>query len=81
MGMDVNSLEAELWSKNMQLMSENDRLRGSLVAAGINLTTASIVIEKLGHPAEAEPFKRAADQVLDALKTADPRPAQEASHG
>ena len=50
-----------------ELRAEIERLRGCLSAAAINITTASIVIEKLGSEQEAAPFRRAANQMIAEL--------------
>lgn len=57
----VNDCQKLLFEADIQ------RLRQSLSAAGINLTTASILIRKLGSDADAKMIEKAADQVIDAL--------------
>lgn len=47
--------------------AEIEHLRGHLSAAGINLTTASIIVSKLGSEDDAALIGKMADQVLTAL--------------
>lgn len=48
-----------------------EHLYRHLSAAGIALTTAGIVLRHLGHPDEAVPYEKAADQILTALDRAN----------
>jgi hypothetical protein len=63
-----DSWAADIKAKIDSCKTEIERLRCHLTAAGIDLTTASVVASKLGNEVDAKMFGRAAYQVMAALK-------------
>lgn len=61
--------EQDEWKEAAEFYrAENERLRGHLSAAGINLTAAGIIARKLGSDADADFIGKMADQVIKALE-------------
>lgn len=79
----TNDLHSDICAENDNLKAEVERLRGYLSAAGISLTTASILMGKLASAEDAALFKNAADQVLEALGGVanEQSPSREGSNG